>query len=460
MEAGRAIVWSLALLVLSAGAAQGATNLTWNAGADERIRHEIVHNLPRGGRSGRGIADGTNWIRFRTRAWGLVEGERFRLYGRLGNEFRLYPTDAGPGGSTRNWRFPDELFVDNLYLDLKDLFDGWLDVRAGRQDFLGSEAYGSKRVIGDGTPGDDSRSDYFDAVRARVTFTETERLDALAIWNESDYSLCWGDHGGTHRERNAIVQGSSGLDEVGGGLYHRSRTFAELPFDVYWLYKHESTADAADGSKLKGRDLHTFGTLLMPKFTENLSGEFEFAWQAGKRDDGARVGGHMAYAALDWDFRPGRTVDPWARGSCYYMSGDRHRDGENDTDYAWDPVWSRWPQFSDLWVKTFFYGIAYWSNLVYPALEGGVRCAGFGSVKAATGPLCAAVDDGAGHGDGGCFIGWLSSVQLEVPLFDGLWNGRGSAKSHIRGELLNPSGDYTESTRPACYFRWDVTISF
>ena len=458
MAARRPLVWSLALL--SAGAVQGATNLTWNAGADERIRHEIVHNLPRGGRSGRGIADGTNWIRFRTRVWGELDHERFRLYLRLGNENRWYPTDAGPGGSTRNWRFPDELYVDNLYLDLKGLFDGWLDLRAGRQDFLGPEAYGSKRIIGDGTPGDDSRTDYFDAIRARIRFTETEKLDVLAIWNNDEYMLNWGDHGGIDREPNTIVQGSSGLTECGGGLYHRSRTLDWLPADAYWIYKHESPAFAKDGGELSGRDIHTFGTLLKPKFTKNLGGEFELAWQTGARDTGAYVGGHMAYAALDWDFRPGRSVDPWVRGSCYYMSGDKHRDGEGDTDYAWDPVWARWPQFSDLWVKTFFYGIAYWSNLIYPAMEAGLRYEGLGSVKSAMGPLFAAVDDGAGHGDGGCYIGWLSSIQVEVPIVKGLWQGRGDVLTHVRAEFLNPSGDYLESTRPACYFRWDVTIAF
>ena len=458
MEADRAIAWSLALLC--AGATSGATNLTFNVGADERIRHEIVNGLPRGGRSGRGVADGTNWIRFRTRTWGFVEGERFRLYGRFGNEFRLYPTESGPSGSTRNWRFPDELYVDNLYIDLKDLFDGWFDLRAGRQDFLGSEAYGSKRIIGDGTPGDDSRSDYFDAIRARIKFTETEKLDVLAIWNGDEYMLHWGDHGGIDREPNTIVQGSSGLTECGGGLYHRSRTLDWMPVDAYWIYKHESSAFASDGREIGGRDFHTFGTLLRPKFTKNLGGEFELAWQTGTRDTGAYVGGHMVYAAIDWDFRPGRTLDPWLRGSCYYMSGDKHGDGEDDTDYAWNPIWARWPQFSDLWVKSFFHGIAYWSNLIYPAMEAGLRHDGLGSVSLAMGPLLAAVDDGAGHGDGGCYIGWLSSIKIEVPILKGLWDGRGEVLTHVRAELLNPSAAYLESTRPACYFRWDITIAF
>jgi len=435
------------------------TNLTFTAGADERIRQEFVINKPRGGVTGRGVADDNSWIRFRTRAWGQVDSKYLGLYLRLGNEFRSYPTRGAPGGDTRNWRFPDELYVDNLYLDAKDLFDERLSLRVGRQDFRGPEAYGGCRVIGDGTPGDDARTDYFDAVRARIAFTETEKLDVLGTWNSAEYTLCWGDSYCQNRKPNSILPGTSGLTECGGGLYHRSRTVPCLPTDFYWIYKHESDAEYADGRVAQGRGFCTFGLILSPKFGEHLGGEFEVAGQAGKKDNGANVGGWMSYSALEWDFLPGETVAPWLRGSCYAMSGDSHRSEEGD-DFAWNPVWGRWPQFSDLWVKTFFYGIAYWSNLVYPALEAGVSWKGHVSFKGATGPLCAAVDDGVAYGNGGNYIGWLSSAQVEIPLFDKIWNGRCSATTQFRCEMLNLSGDYTESRDTAAYLRWVVTLSF
>lgn len=456
------------LFLAAVALAATESDVRWDVGADLRVRHEIVNHIPRGGLAGKGD-DGPymNWIRTRTRAWIGAEAGDFGFFSRVGNEFRWYPTGDAPGGNPRNWSFPDELYLDNLYFDAHDLFGGFLDLRIGRQDFLGPEAYGSQRVIGDGNGSDDARTVFFDAVRARMIFSETEKLDFLAVWCNSRDSLNWGSnhsradgHHGKDRDRNTIIQGSHGLVESGGGLYHRSRTAKELPADIYWIFKRESHAVSRTGAKLTGRSFHTFGALLRPVFSENLSGEFEGAWQIGEKDTGAVVGGTMGYGALKWAFLPEKTVNPWVKAGCYYMSGDRDRDGDGDSDRAWNCVWGRWPQFSDLYAKTFAYGIGYWSNLIYPSFETGVDWKDRLSFRVGSGPLMAAVDDGCGYGKGGRDIGWLSCAHLGLPLCRGIYAGRGRIDAHLRAELLNPTGDYYITDRPAYYFRWDVTVSF
>lgn len=440
----------------------------WDVGADLRVRHEIVDHIPRGGLAGSGdYGPYMNWIRMRSRVWAGAQTENFGFFSRIGNEFRWYPTGDASGGNRRNWSFPDELYLDNLYFDARNLFDGKLDLRIGRQDFLGSEAYGSQRVIGDGNGSDDARSVFFDAVRARIIFSETEKLDFLAVWCNSRDSLNWGSnhsradgHHGKDRDRNTIVQGSHGLVESGGGLYHRSRSVEDLPADMYWILKRESHAVSRTGEKISGRSFHTLGALLKPVFSGNFSGEFEAAWQIGEKDTGSVVGGAMGFGALKWTFLPGKTVSPWMKTGCYYMSGDEKRDESGDSDRAWNCVWGRWPQFSDLYAKAFTYGIGYWSNLIYPSFEAGVDWDGMLSFKLGSGPLMAAVDDGAGCGKGGRLIGWLSSAHFALPLCRGIFDGRGCIDSHVRAELLNPTGDYYATGRPAYYLRWDVTVSF
>ena len=160
-----AVALAGAVLPLAARAESGL-----DAGADIRIRQEFLENVPYGGYMGDGgPSPYMNWLKFRTRVWARAEGDGFGVYGRIANEFRAYPTDE-----TENWRFPDELFLDNLYLDLLDL-GGFADLRVGRQDFVGPDAYGAGRVLMDGNNIDGSRSQFFDAVRLRLKESETDR---------------------------------------------------------------------------------------------------------------------------------------------------------------------------------------------------------------------------------------------------------------------------------------------
>ena len=87
----------------------------WNldAGLDLRLRYYATNNLPN---SAYGEGASETYGRYRTRVWGSVENDWGKLYIRLGNEFRDY---AYPDSKSASKRFPDVLYVDNLYLQTK-----------------------------------------------------------------------------------------------------------------------------------------------------------------------------------------------------------------------------------------------------------------------------------------------------------------------------------------------------
>ena len=170
----------------------------FDAGADFRLRQEIMDNLP--GLPGGGPyamttterAKYRNQMRFRPRAWFEVETGPLRLYARIADEFRYFPASNDPK-KKRPYYFPDEVFLDNLYLDAQGLESPWLsaagvealDFRLGRQDMLGPNGsiFGLNRIVVEGTPTDGSRSFYSDMVRTTLHFDETKHLDVFALYD-------------------------------------------------------------------------------------------------------------------------------------------------------------------------------------------------------------------------------------------------------------------------------------
>jgi hypothetical protein len=195
-----------------------------NAGADLRVRQELIDNLPMA--KGR-VMPNNNYLRVRPRVWGEVKTEDFKAYMRLTDEFREYSQPS----ESRNYQTPDEVLVDNLYLDFYNLFDDRVDLRIGRQDFFGpgGPAYGAGRVLADGTPFDGSRTVFMDAIKATVKFDEKNALDLLAIYNSPETELSWGHpekaDGSEYKERplTSINPSSKDMAEWGGGLYFKSK---------------------------------------------------------------------------------------------------------------------------------------------------------------------------------------------------------------------------------------------
>ncbi len=129
------------ILAAAAAAAAHGDGFEFEAGADLRIRHELMDNVP--GLPGGGLllraprGDFRQHMRFRPRVWGEVsfgneEVGMFRLYTRLTDEFRWCPEPY----SNKN-TFPDELIVDNLYFGGLGLIVVFLEFTFGRQEING-----------------------------------------------------------------------------------------------------------------------------------------------------------------------------------------------------------------------------------------------------------------------------------------------------------------------------------
>ena len=441
----------------------------WNFGADLRVRQEIMDHIPGhpgdpGGAYPTPAGRNLNWIRIRPRAWTRFGTESANIYFRVADEMREYVVKNGKRRDDRSYTPPDELIVDNLYLDLKGLFDDALDLRSGRQDLFdnGRPAFGAGRLLMDGTPYDGSRSINFDAIRATWHITEKTTLDLLAIYNADENELHLGRPTPHPRAANAIdPRDSAEMDEFGGGFYLKSREIAdELPFELYYIYKRE-TSSHLKGARQPGRYVNTLGGRLIPKLTDTLTAEFEAAAQVGEKDSGASTSGAMGFAGLTYrpDSETFGSVKPFLKASVYYLSGDRRRNDPENRDTSWNPVWGRWPQDSEMLVYGPLYGLGYWSNLLYPSAGGGLDLGRHHKLNLYAGPMFAAVDDKLGGGDGN-YQGTLGVIRYDFPIWknpkEGGW---GEIFGHVMAEAFCP-GEYYESDQTAYFFRWEIYATF
>ena len=439
--------------------------LSWDAGGDFRLRQEMFDNMPRGAVQ----SHNESYFRMRARLWGKVENEDFTIYGRLADEFREYVT-AGPRNPTWNPKnyahTPGEVILDNLYLDVRDLLWDRVDLRIGRQDLM----YGAGRMIFEGTPMDGSRSFFFDAAKAVIKITEKNTIDVLGFYNSAT-TFGAGDPkplgGGENLPLNSIVPYSKGMSEWGASLYFKSKEVKELPFEVYYIYADRSNYELWNGADRQGRWINTLGLRLMPKITEEFSAEFEGAAQYGQKESGADVGGYMAYLGLTYApvLEVLGTAKPYATLSTLYLSGDpdKHR-GDNtmtdkEDDRSWDPLWSRYTYFlSEMYAYQSYYGLCYWSNMIYPNLEIGSKWPNKHAFFTSVGPMYAAVQDNLGGGNGSLY-GYFWRGRYDFPIWTKIFGKRGNLMGHVTLEALEP-GDYSATDKLAYLARWEVSFAF
>ena len=412
------------------------SDLELDAGVDIRARYEYKDNW---------VSSGTrlvnpkysDYLRFRTRVWGeALYKEKYRLYLRMGNEFRDY------SNSTKNDnknQFPDEIYIDNLYVDILDIGDR-VDLRLGRQDIV----LGDGRVVKDGTPGDGSRTTYFNAVRATIKMLEKSKLDLIGTYNHYRDDLTIGNPHNDY-DLTAMRKGNpySEMDEIGIIAYYTYNEIENFPMEFYYIWKQESRYYARD-TRLPGRNLHTFGTRLIPQFTEKISGEVELAVQGGEIDSQQNMPSRDIFAWMSYGGITYSEKDMFAKpkltAACIYLSGDtKSYDGVSDgsTDNNWNPLFNRSSWFSEIGAGM---DEKYrWSNLIYPHLKAQVEPLKKHKIKAHTGPMFVAEKNADADSN---YRGYFTQVKYEFPLLAALCNGRGSLKGAVVGEMLYYGGYY------------------
>jgi len=430
-----------------AAAPDEAPPFKFSYGGDIRLREVHFDNIPikadppgvtRGGEN--------HFQRYRTRLWGRVDTSdaQYGLYGRLANEFRTYATDTSTGDAV--WNAIDEIIVDNLYVDGKDVMGAPIDLRIGRQDLI----YGNGRVILEGTPKDGSRTIYIDAAKVTWKDVPNTTIDFLGIYTEPENELA------IHRE-NRDITGMDGAyndrTESGGGVYIKNKSVEKVPGEAYYLYKHASDWINSKKVDQPEKDVNTFGTRLMPRFSDKFDANVEGAYQFGERgsDD---MDGYMLDAALYWHPPVAESWAPALGVGWYYLSGD---DPDTAEDEGWDPLWARWPQYSELYIYAWDAdGAGRWSNLSMPYVD--LKLTPNKRVKIYTllGYMDANENDGPGPGTE---RGVLFTFRTDVVLKDKVFTEKDQLFGHVLVELLEP-GDYYNVGDTADFLRLELSYKF
>ena len=318
-----------------------------------------------------------------------LAAKNIEILGKVTNEFRVYlaPKDRVFNGH--------ELFFDNLYV--KWTIPGRLPftITAGRQDINLGEGF----VIADGTPGDGSRSYYFNALRVDADIHKNHKLIFFLHAQET-----------TDRYLPVINERSQVLveqPEKGLALYYAG-TFGKTKIDAYAVRKRTGETELWP---VAGRT-DTFGARIQVPILRPLAFTAEGAVQTGTYGDAGRsaFGGiaHLDYTP-EWSVPYLKTL---TLGGIY-LSGD---DPATAGMEGWDPIFSRWPKWSESYIYTLTRESrpSYWSNLT--SLYGSI-----------------ALDFGS-RSDGVLMLQYMGAVEAQPGVFPG---GTGLGRGTLLKGRLN-----------------------
>lgn len=404
-----------------------------------------------------------DFFRLRTSLWGKVDVEdNFGVYLKLTNEAKYYlgsftPFTASDVGSQKDERFDvDELIIDNLFVDAKKIFGMPVDLRIGRQDFLGQ--YGEGFLIMDGTPYDGSRTFYFNAVKATWKMTADNSLDLIYISNpiKDEYlpsltpSRSYLLSGYINDKRQLNIS-----DETGFVAYWKSKLNNNFSVEPYYIYKEEGAFGTTP--KLK---LNTFGARAVVT-AANWKVRAEYAHQFGDYDNDRDRTGNGGYIFAGQSFANAFMKPQWEIGYVY-LSGD---DPSTTKHEGWDPLFSRCPSWNEIYIYTMILESirdggavpGYWTNLhLYKAAvkmtltpTTGLSLS-YQYLKAdqATSGLSAAMFSNSSKERG--HIGTLMLTHAFAKTIDGF----------LQLEYFSPGDFYKSNAQNAVFARWQLQFKF
>lgn len=340
----------LPLLLLVAGAllAQEAPAVL-EFGFQERVRSESWDNLSDHREA---TPDFRTQYRFRTRLWAVVP---------LGSDISF---SVGVVNEDRKLTHPDqavngrEVAFETFYLDWR-MGAGW-SLRAGRQNLMRGDGF----VLWDGGALDGSRAAYVNALDL-AWVAGSSRLEFLAISDPAkDRYLPRLNEADNPRERQLLNE----HDEAALGMY---ATWKQEGRDVqaYGFHKTErhDIRAVTDPLFVADRRVETLGARWVEALSPGLAATGEFAVQSG-RQEGRPGTAEPSSAIRAWGGQANLTQTfqsssrPEVRLGWVGLSGD---DPATSAHEGWDPLFSRWPKWSELYVYSLVpeAGVATWSNL-------------------------------------------------------------------------------------------------
>ena len=342
-------------------------------GGAERARYEFWKNWKD---MNSDTLDNRGFFRFKTSLWGQADfSKELSLYAKLTNEFKAYTYFGGATGSVpdktaskKGYHFDiNEVVFDNLYADIKNVNGLPLDLRLGRQDFLGTYAEGF--LIMDGTPQDGSRTFYFNALKGSWRADAKNTLDFIYINDPRDEEFLPVINrtmlvNAANPALNKVPQNLNTTDEEAFVLDWKNKNIKNLLWENYYIYKYEAEEGGSGFQAKRGR-INTFGSFAKYNLnTWTLRGQLADQFGAYGESDRQAIGG---YTFVDKAFKDIK-CSPFMSAGYIYLSGNKVGDSKVR---AWDPLFSRYPWFSEFYVNSMASetGIAgYWTNIsVYKA---------------------------------------------------------------------------------------------
>ncbi len=318
-------------------------------GVDVRVRSETWDNIIDFNQP---TDDFREQVRFRTRAWlKLPLHQDFEFFVKIANEFRYQPSPSLDISG-------DEVVFENLYLDFRKVIVPGLSIRVGRQDLMRGEGF----ILFEGTPGDGSRTQYFNAADIAYQVRKS-KVELIGILNPSQEQYL----PGINRQVKYLTE----WDEQAIGAYYTGRDLKTTDFDAYYFYKKEVNDSRPTTSPLYQPDRHvnTAGGRAVHRFPKSFTGTGEFALQWGAQHPSTSIRAWGGYGYVKRTF--GARLAPYLLGGIWALSGD-NPNTPNKVE-GWDPLFSRWPKWSELYLYTLIpeKGVGYWSNDRFTQVEGG-----------------------------------------------------------------------------------------
>ena len=374
------------------------------------------------------------WHRHRARVWAKIsplEDLSFNI--RLMSEPRFWCAPEFKDSVTH-----DEAMFDQLNVQWRNAFDLPLTFTLGRQDF----SFGEGWTLHDGTPLDGGRSTFFDAARATLDLKDIQTtFDLIYIDNHADTAKWirpFGDEDFDIAEH----------DEQGAIFYVSNKSLENHTLDAYFVYKHDEKVSSNGWNS----DLYNFGLRAKGSMTDHWKYRTEVVSQFGRKN-GRRVCALGSNNELAYHVN-----DRWKnvfRAQYEYRSGDR-----NSQDGAFDPLWGRWYQGSNLW---HFYLAKLETVLAAPS---NYHRASIGWACKPTKKLSANVDyhllfrdentyaGTPGFSDGGCFRGQLITGMLNYKFNE-------HVKSHLMLDVFMPGDYYSDARNDVAFFlKYQIVFSW
>jgi hypothetical protein len=418
---------------------EASGNRNFKTGTYLRLRHEYWKNIFDLETDAK---DNRNYFRIKACLWGKLDfSEDISLFAKLTDEFKAYTYFYQSTSRKKRLHFDiNETVFDNLYLDLNNFLDLPLDLRIGRQDFLGT--YGEGFLIMEGTPLDGSRTFYFNALKATWHMDGKNSLDFVYINNPRDDIFLPVINEDKSPQRLNVT------DEEAYLLYLKTRPAKHMYLENYYIYKRE---DDDSGSKLQAKKgiINTFGSFAKYDFSDyTLRGQLAYQFGDYGANDREGLGG---YIFLDRSFKE-YFWSPRASLGFVYLSGDDPSTNDNE---GWDALFSRWPWVSELYSLTYNSesGIDYWTNLqmwrlkitLHPAKKAKLTM-WYNFLRANENPLGSLFGTGKDRGH-------LPQLRLDYAFTKNI-------KAYILAEYFLPGDFHAASADDALFLRTEFSFKF